>query len=118
MAGLPKLRWSTTLRKAEEVVDAVRALLEWTQAASKLEILNGHLITASFVATAAVNVRHQLGRPYKGVIVVSSTDASSTPGVTTLPASALSGTGTGDPSKYVALGATSAFTADLVLWVF
>lgn len=117
MAGLPKIRWSTTIRSAEEVLSFCRSAAEFLRSVNDLQILNGQFITASFAAAASVNARHQLGRAYRGVIVVRTSDATATPAVSVIPAADALAAG-GDPASYVALGATSAFTADVTLWVF
>lgn len=120
MAGLSPFAWSTTLRKPAEVFAFCQKVAEFLRAVSKLEILRGHFVEVEWPSGATgVNAPHQLGRPYKGVIVVASGNASATPALTVLPATEAEGLGI-DSSKVLALGSIAVFasTVTITLWVF
>ena len=120
MAGLSPFAWSTTLRKPAEVFAFCQKVAEFLRDVSKLDLLRGHFLEVEWPSGAnGVNARHQLGRPYKGVILVNSTNASATQAVTVLSQAAGEGAGV-DTSKYVPLGTPTAFAASMTLtfWVF
>jgi hypothetical protein len=118
MAGdLEPFNWSTTIRHAEELLAFGQKAASFLRSVSKLRILNGHFIDVTFDATDGVNARHSLGRPYYGVIVVRSTNAVATPMITVLDPKSAARVNI-DPAKYVALGAETAFSATVTLWVF
>jgi len=117
MAGLPPFPWATTIRETKELLGFCQKVAEFLRAVSKLEILNGHFVQVSFVATGGALARHTLGRPYNGAIVVASSDPEVTPGV--LAVSVKEAVRLGVPvSEKVAFSAPSAFTATLTVWVF
>lgn len=115
--ALNPFRWSKTIRSPEEIFAFCVAAAEFLGTVSRIKILDGQFITARFVGASNVDAQHSLGRPYRGVFVVASTNATGTPAITALDAPSLAKLG-GDPSKIVALGSTSAFTANVTLWVF
>lgn len=106
MAGIPAPKGRSTAPGAE-----------FDQAVARCPLLNGQLITADFDGVDSVEVRHSLRRPYRGAFVVCSTDAGATPAVTALDAPSVAALGA-DPSRFLYLGAASAFTATVTLWVF
>jgi hypothetical protein len=117
MAGLPPFPWATTLRRTEELLAFCQKTAEFLRVVSKLEILNGQFLTVQFTAVGNMTVRHSLGRPYKGAILVASDDSTGTPGVTAFDAHDFARLG-GDPATFIPLGAHIVFTARLVVWVF
>jgi hypothetical protein len=118
MAGLlPPFPWATTLRRPGEIFGFCQKVAEFLRAVSRLEILGGHFVEAEFVATDIALVRHALGRPYTGAIVVASSDPSVTPTVTAVSVGAAVQLDL-PVTEAVALGAPSAFTATLLVWVF
>ena len=117
MAGLPPFPWATTLRKPEELLGFCQKVAEFLRAVSKLELLSGHFVQVSFVATKNAVVRHALERPYNGAIVVASSDPQVTPAVTAVSVREAVRLGVA-VSETIALGAPSAFTATLTVWVF
>lgn len=116
MASLPPFSWGTTLRAADVLAFCQQAAT-FLRAVSNLRMLDGHFLTVSFDAIDGVNVRHSLGRPYLGVFVVNSTDAVHTPMITCLVAADAAATGI-DPAEYVSIGAETAWTGTVTLWVF
>jgi hypothetical protein len=117
MAGLPPFPWATTIRKTEELLGFCQKVAEFLRAVSKLELLGGHFVEASFVAANSARVRHALGRPYNGAIVVASSNPQVTPAVTAVAVG--NAVLLGVPvSEVVALGAPSSFTATLTVWVY
>jgi hypothetical protein len=117
MAGLPPFPWATTLRRTEELLGFCQKTAEFLRAVSKLQILDGQFLTVQFTATAFVTVRHTLGRPYNGAIMVATSNATGTPGVTAFEARIFAKLG-GDPANFIQLGGHIAFTATLLVWVF
>lgn len=79
------------------------------------EILDGYLLNVTFTSSSTATVPHALGRAYRGVIQI----ASSQPNIMVcalLPSTA-SGAGT-DTKKNLPLTATSSWTGTVTLWVF
>ncbi len=117
MAGLPPFPWATTLRKTEELLAFCQKTAEFLRVVSKLEILNGQFLTVQFTSTAFVTVRHTLGRPYNGAIVVASSNTTGMPGVTAFDARILAKVGI-DPATFIQLGGHTVFSARVIVWVF
>lgn len=117
MAGLPPFPWATTIRKTEELLGFSQKVAEFLRAVSKLELLTGHFAQVSFVATNSAVMRHALGRPYNGAIVVASSDPQATPAVTAVAVREAVRAGV-PVTEAIALGAPSSFTATLFVWVF
>jgi hypothetical protein len=117
MAALPPFAWSTTLRKTEELLAFCQKSAEFLRAVSKLKILDGQFIEITFDAFDGATPRHSLGRPYNGMIVVNTSNAGVTPMISCLPARSAQRAGV-DPTKYVAVGAETAWTGTVTAWVF
>lgn len=114
---LSPFRWSSTLRSPMEMFAFCQAAAEFLRALSKHPILNGQLVEATFTASSLAEVAHQLGRPYSGAFVLSSTNASAYGGVVAFDALAFASLG-GDPTKTIQLATNTAFTGTLLVWVF
>jgi hypothetical protein len=118
MASLPPFPWATTLRKTEEILGFCQKVAEFLRAVSKLQILDGQFVQASFVASKSPGlIRHTLGRPYNGAWVVSTTNPGSAPMISVLPPLESAQAGI-DPAVYLAMGAQAAWTGTAKLWVF
>ena len=118
MASLPPFPWSTTLRKPGELLAFCQKVAEFLRAVSKIQILDGQFIEASFVASKSPGlVRHTLGRPYAGAFVVTSSNPGDAPMISVLPPLASAQAGV-DPAVFLAMGAQVAWTGTVTLWVF
>jgi hypothetical protein len=118
MAGaLPPFAWSATLRTLEDLLPFGKKTAEYLRLLGRLRILDGRFVDVTFDAASTANVLHGLERQFYGCIVVRSTDATGTPSLTALDPASVLALGL-DPAKYVCLGASSAFTATVTLWVF
>jgi hypothetical protein len=117
MASLPPFAWSTTLRNTEALLSFAQKTAEFLRAISKLKILDGQFLDVNFVAASAARVRHTLGRPYNGAIVVMTSDAAVTPAVHAVSSVTLGQQGV-PVDEVIELGGTVSFTAKLTVWVF
>jgi hypothetical protein len=118
MAGLPPFPWATTLRRTEELLGFCQKVAEFLRGVSKLQILDGQLLEVTFANVRGVRVRHTLGRPYTGAIVVMTNDTAVTPLVTAFDVREAGRQGL-DVSRFIELGGGAVpFTATLTVWVF
>jgi hypothetical protein len=117
VASLPPFPWATTLRRTEELLGFCQKTAEFLRAVSKLQILDGQFLTVEFAATNFVTVRHTLGRPYNGAILVATSNTTGMPGVTAFDSRILAKVGI-DPAQFIQLGGHTSFTARIVVWVF
>ncbi len=111
MAQLFPLAWSTTIRRAEELLFFCQKVAEFLRTVSNIPLLDGQLVTVAFTASAQGIARHTLGRPYRGAIIVTTSNAIAA-------AYALAPALVSDPANYVPIQANGAQTATVVAWVF
>lgn len=116
MPGLSPFAWSTTLSRTEHLLQFCQKAAEFLRAVSKLQILDGQFLEVKFASAQTVRVRHTLGRPYNGAIVVM-TDNGSTPAVHAFSSAELGRQGV-LVNEVIELRAAASFTAKLTVWVF
>jgi hypothetical protein len=87
----------------------------WHSDLGKVEILDGYLLTVSFVAASTVTASHALGRSYRGALMVASTS----PNIMVVPLAPATASANGtDIKKKIPLTASSSWTGSVTLWVF
>ena len=87
----------------------------WHSDLGNTEILDGYLLTVSFVAASTVTAVHALGRAYRGALMVASTS----PNIMIVPLAPATASANGtDIKKNMPLTASSSWTGSVTLWVF
>ena len=82
---------------------------------ARVPILRGEIVDVTFKASAVASVPHGLGRPYRGAMVVASTDP--TVAVSAYATAVASGSGV-DVRSVLLVAASAVNSATFTLWVF